>query len=414
MPEELERKALELGWEKGLVRRALELRIGAHQIEFWQEQQQRSNEGVLELLERREQLMFGTLRVREATGDDDEALAEMYANSPEEIGDWEVTTERSPNPFAQLWLQEHTNMQVLEDRGVILAASAHSTRNTIIGGRRVSAHVQTGFRVRQEARGLGYSHALRMAEGPARSWYGMFTYYYVRLDNTGALEWIKALQPEMVEGLPNTGEGVPGLPVSVYHLTPRPFEGATSAISQAQPSDVPGCVELINQSHHGLDLFRPYTVEFLRARLDGPVAGLQPDFHSHVYGWEDFYVLEEDGRVIACAGLWDRGNDMREVWRHRETGERRTVASTALMDFGYAEGREDAMAQLVNHLAGETAELGRDSLIAPLQFAPQLVEELEPHDPRAETRALQFQIEPDISELEGISLSRPYTDLAYW
>jgi hypothetical protein len=81
----------------------------------------------------------------------------MYADSPEEIGDWEVTVERGPYPFAQFRLQEHVAITVLEDRGVILAATCDSSRNAIVGGEKTSVHIGSAWRVRKTARGKGYS-----------------------------------------------------------------------------------------------------------------------------------------------------------------------------------------------------------------------------------------------------------------
>ena len=413
VPEELQRKARELGWDEGLVRRALELRVGMHQIEFWQQFENMSKENVIRLLDRRERLMFGTMRVREVVSDDDEALAEMYAHSPEDIGDWQVTTERSPNPFAQLRLQENTNMVIMEDRGVILGAHAHSTRNSIVSGTRLSVHVQTAFRLREEVRGLGLSHLLRMSEGPACSWFGMFNYYYMRSQNLGAYGWIKSYRPDYADALGEAENAVPGLPATVYHITPHsPVPDAD--VREANPAELEQCVDVINRTHDGLDLFRPYTAEFLRTRLDGPAASLQPDHHSPVYGWKDFCVLEQNGEILACAGLWDRGRDLREVWQHKETGESRVVASTALLDFGYAEGHEDALARVIAYYAGRTSELERDTLIAPLEHLPGVLERLAGYDPEPEARVIQFQVDTNVPELADVNLKRPYTDLAYW
>ena len=63
---------------------------------------------------------------------------------------------------------------------------------------------------------------------------------------------------------------------------------------------------------------------------------------------------------------------MREVWRHKETGEVRSFDCTALLDFGYAEGREDAMLRLIQHFIGLTHDLGRSYLVAPLEQLPDL------------------------------------------
>ena len=177
VPDELLRAAREKDWPEGLVRRALELRVPRTDVEWWLTHNADRRDRFEQYLGSRERVMFSTLRVREATWQDDEALADLYANSPEEIGDWEVTVERSPYPFAQFRLQEHPNIQVVEDRGIILAAAAHSGRNTIVGGKRVTAHVASAWRVRKECRGQGFSNLLRSFGGPACAWYGIVNYW---------------------------------------------------------------------------------------------------------------------------------------------------------------------------------------------------------------------------------------------
>ena len=135
---------------------------------------------------------------------------------------------------------------------------------------------------------------------------------------------------------------------------------STSAIAQARASgsateaDLPACLKLINRTHKGADLFRPYTMEFLEIRLNDPCWGPKPPFWNQVYGWKDYYVLEEDGRIVACGGLWDKGENVREVWRHKETGEIEDDRLDGAVDFGYAAGREDAMVRLIEFFTGKT------------------------------------------------------------
>src|SRR2546423_6173942 len=115
-PEDFVRRAAGRGWPEGLLQRALDLRINRGDIDFWLKNKRQKIERIQRYLDDRELLMSGTLRVREATWSDDEGVAELYADSPEEIGDFEVTVERSPYPYAQFRLQEHVNIQILEDR----------------------------------------------------------------------------------------------------------------------------------------------------------------------------------------------------------------------------------------------------------------------------------------------------------
>jgi hypothetical protein len=401
------------GWPEDFVQRALNLRVPRFDIEYWLTHDRVQLERITAFLDTRERIMFGTMRVREATWSDDDALADLYANAPEDIGEWEVTVERSPYPFAQFRLQEHPNIQVVEDRGVVLAAAAHSGRNTIIGGVQVSAHIASAWRVRRECRGQGISNMLRMFGGPGCAWYGAVNYWYIRDGNQGALGWITALRDDLREQA--AGGELPGRALTVQHFPARPFDGDAAGIRSATPDDAASCIALINRTHGGQDFFRPYSEEFLRSHLDDPFWGPKPFFWQQVYTWDNFFVVEEDGCIVACAGLWDRGKNVRERWRHKTSGDERVVDSAALMDFGYAEGREDAMARLAGYLIGRTHELSRSDLMVPLEQLPALAARLAPYEPAPEVR--RFCVDQPFED-EGFTLkvnvTRPYTDLAYW
>jgi hypothetical protein len=388
-PEELQQAAREQGWPEGLLDRACELRVRRSEIDRWLRRGMGYWRRAQKLLDRRERLIGGTLRVREATWKDDEAIADLYANSPENVGEWELTVERSPYPFAQFRLQENASIQVIEDRGVILAAISHSARNTLVGAKRVTVQIESAWRTREDARGQRLGRLLRTEPRRALGWEALATYYYRR-------------------------QGGRKQRAATVHCFPsRPFSGQTDGIRLARRSDARRCVALVNRTHRGLDLFRPYTGEYLQGKLDDTYWGPKPDSWVAVYGWQDYYVLEETGRIIACAGLWDRGRHVREVWRHKTAGKSRVVENTALMDFGYAEGREDVMARLIAYLIGATHDLGRGQLMAPLQFLPSVVEALAGYEPVKETRPIYWQATGAAKAL-NVTLTRPYVDLAYW
>jgi hypothetical protein len=201
---------------------------------------------------------------------------------------------------------------------------------------------------------------------------------------------------------------------TVYCFAARSFAEDAGGIRLARPPDTRSCIELINRTHQGLDLFRPYSEEYLQGKLDDSCRGPEPESRPAVYGRQDYYLLEENGRIVACGGLWDKGKHVREVWRHEVSGERRVIESTALLDFGYADGREDAMARLIGYLIGVTDGLGRHQLMAPLEFLPSLARQLASYEPVTEKRALYWQPDKVLKELGLTMLARPYTDLAYW
>jgi hypothetical protein len=118
--------------------------------------------------------------------------------------------------------------------------------------------------------------------------------------------------------------------------------------------------------------------------------------------------LLNNGAIVACAGLWDRGRDLRERWRHRETGDERVVSIAALLDIGFAEGHEDELGALVEKLIGVTHSLGRDYLIVPLEALPRVEALLARNRPVRETRYLQWRAEKP-------SITAPmHVDLVYW
>jgi hypothetical protein len=203
------------------------------------------------------------LTVRMATWEDDERLSDLFANSSERLGDWDVFVERSPNPFAQHRLQDNAQVRLIVDRGVALGASAQAGRSSLVGGQRLSVAWIGGWRVRNGFRRNGYAGMLLSTPGPASGVFGMLTYWYVRFENGTAHEWIAG----RVEGGDVVGTRAMGkLTATVHHLDPA--AGRTDPrVRPITPDDVPRCVELINATHAGLDLFRPFRADAFEDRL---------------------------------------------------------------------------------------------------------------------------------------------------
>jgi hypothetical protein len=353
-----------------------------------------------------ERLLLGTMRFRQLTFADNEAFCELWAESPEQIGDWEVTVERGPNGFASFELQERPVLNGLFDGGQLVACVSFSLRHTFVGGERISVRYGQAMRVHKDHRGHAYAHWVRSL--PWAIGMHMSTrvqYDYIRSHNMTMERWNKKFMPS-VDSVPKREGDVPGIPVTVLQLPARASTGESIGIRQVRPADYERCAELINRTHGGRDLFRPYTREWLMDRLEfdiPPGAQWQPP-----YAATDYRVLEQQGDIVACAGLWDRGRDLRERWRHGESGQERTVASTFLLDFGFEAEADDAMASLIEHLVGVTHELGRDYLVAPLEYLPEVAARLEKLGGSDETRYLQWRA-------DSPRLTTPaHLDLSYW
>ena len=411
VPADLEALAQEREWPDGLLRQATDLRVPRDYVRACLEDPQFEPGRLAWELDTLRRTFDGPLRVREATWRDGEAVADLYANSPEGVGDWRLDVHRGPNPFAAFRLQEHPNLQLVECRGVVLGAAAHASRNSIVAGQRLSVHFISAWRVREGFRGYGLANVLQMSAGPAMGWFGVVTYWYERIGNTSQ-GWLDKIKERSDAGDELTAS-VHAIPAGASTDGLASSDGLS--LRPVRPDDLPRCVELVNRTHVGLDLFRPYTVEFLETHLDDPTWGPKPSFWSPVFGWDDYVVVEDrTGTVVACGGLWDRGRDLREVWSNEHTGEHRTIEATALLDWGYEAGRSDAMVALLRSFLERTARLGRTHLLAPLEHTPDVADLVVPLRPELEVRRVRSMTYQDDAVRVEAELTRPYTDLAYW
>jgi hypothetical protein len=355
-----------------------------------------------------QRLTIGDLRGREVTEADNDAFCDLWENSPEEIGDLEITVLRGPDGFAQFRLQRNVHLQVIADGNVLVACVGWSRRNVVIAGQRVSVSYGQALRVHKDYRRMGLGDAVRTISGAMNaSAPSIAQYDIMRSGNFAVVDWWKKYVPEFFEGTPQREGEVPGLPITVSQIPSSSDCARSPNVRPARREDLAQCVALVNRTHSGLDLFRPYSEESLEDSLDEGYWGARAPWYPSAYSWRDFHVLEVAGRIRACAGLWDRGRDLRERIRNRKTGLERTLAGAALLDWGFAAGAEDAMAELVGDLLHRTRALGRDFLSAPLDHAPELAKRLESLEPAPETRYLRWSH-------PTLAIERPYTDLRWW
>ena len=407
-PADLVARAKERGWPDDLLPRLMALRFPIWKIGEGLHSDFPTVDMMVAQVTDRERLANG-LMVRQATWEDDERLIDLFANSLERLGDWDVTVERSPNPYAQQRMQENAQVKVVVDRGVALAVSSQTGCSSYVAGEQISVCWMGGWRVRNGFRRHGFSNLLLNMPGSSANIFGMLTYWYVRVENSTANSWIA----KTVE----TSDGVRAfekLTATVHHLDASTGGTPDSRVRPVKPEDLARCVELINTTHHGLDLFRPYSVDFLEARMHDLFWGPKPHFVPEVYGWADMHVLEENGEIVACGGVWDRGRDSREWWKHRETGEERIVDTACLMDFGFAPGHEQAAAALIDNHLMIASSLGRTWLSVALEHHPNVLALLDHTAPRPETRTLETMgFATDQLKITA-TVTRPYTDLGYW
>jgi hypothetical protein len=411
LPDDLQASVEAASWPDGLIDRVLALRRDRNEIRAWLDNGFPTPEMLEGWVETQELLLDSPLVARQATWEDSGLLVDLCVNAPEQVGDWTVTVERGPNPYAQLRLQEHPNVIVLEDRRVALGMAVHSVRNSYIAGEKTSVHQMSGWRIRDGFRGLGLSRILQSAAGPGVSWFGLVTYWFVRSGNASST-WIDKVVADIADRPAGFGQETDALGATVTYFGHPDLGERSSKVRPVADDDYEICIGLINRTHRGLDLFRPYSEDYFDERMSDPGWGPKPSFYDAIYGRADYRVLEVDGEVVACAGLWDRGRDVRETWSKGD--ERFTMDPAAMMDFGFAAGHESSMAELLTHLLAEAGELGRSGLLAALEYVPEVAELVEHLTPTVETRELHVMPFTSPSLTVDLPINRPYIDLAYW
>jgi hypothetical protein len=413
--EALTKIAKERGWSDELTRRIAEARVPLSSLYSWTWFGLSPDQTAAQL-GWYERMTTGDLRGRDANYADNEEFSALWSDSPEEIAGWEIIVERGPDAFAQFKLQQNVQIPILLRGPEIIACCGFSRRKVLIDGCPFSVQYGQALRVRRAYRRMGYGDQVRRLEMPpglARPAVGQ--YDIMRSQNFAVVNWWQKYNPQFFENTPTREGAVPGLSISISQFPANARSDDDPAIRPVRSEDLAACAALINRTHAEMDLFRPYSAEFLEDVLDEGFWGERPrltgnpqkDWWKSVYGWTDYFVLEEAGRIRACGGLWDRGRDMREQWRRIGGDEHRSIAITCVLDFGYDDGAEECMARLLRWMSGRSHELGRDYLAIPIEHLPKLVAMMDKSRPELDTRALRWGLkEPPIT--------RPYTDLRYW
>src|SRR5258707_12064804 len=162
--EELSRIAKERGWPPDLTQRVAAMRVPIAELNSWG-WSGLSLEQTAAQLAWHERLTSGDLRGRDAAYTDNDAFSDLWADSPEEIGEWEIPVERGPDAFAQFKLQENVHLPVLALGPQLIACCGFSRRTVLIAGRRVSVVYGQALRVRRSARRMGYGDQVRRLGG---------------------------------------------------------------------------------------------------------------------------------------------------------------------------------------------------------------------------------------------------------
>ncbi len=159
VPEELRAIAKERSWSEATLVKVARAKVPLSELRNWA--WMLPEERVEVQLGWHERLRHGDLRGRQATMWDNEAFSELWLNSPDRIGDWEITTDRIPDAFAQYKLQENVTLSVFAVGNGLVACVGWSRRNVYVAGKRITVTFGQALRGHDSARRQGYGDQVR-------------------------------------------------------------------------------------------------------------------------------------------------------------------------------------------------------------------------------------------------------------
>jgi GNAT superfamily N-acetyltransferase len=277
--------------------------------------------------------------VRPATAADSDAIISLELRSALVLGDVEELFDRSPDALACCRIQDGCRVIVAEMGGRVVGLMAGVVfRPLIEGQRRTLVHIHRA-RVDPVFRHHGVAMALsgalfswsaeRGAEGPC---------YAIAPGNATSLSFVE-------RGGGRWPRNLALLDIDVSQATP----GAAEPIAEKQ---LPEAVDLINATHAGENFFEPLTVDSLRARLS----------RDRAYGLANLRGLFAGGALIAVAGVLDKGANTERIRIDRASGRETRSRSAAVVDWGYAPGRQGQFVELLDCLAADARALDRTTL----------------------------------------------------
>lgn len=212
-------------------------------------------------------------------------------------------------------------------------------------------------------------------------------------------------------GYSNMGE-FKSFAISVYKKTnmTQKFE-----IARINKNDIPDVVNLINSFYTGRAHFIPYTSESFESYVNGIPA----------YGLENFWVVKDGGKIVACAGLWDWSvlgdfcyikvpfiwKVMRAVFGFlslfskmpKIPAEGEYFKTHYITDHAFEPKSSDAMLNLIGHFNNILFDAKRDFFVVMLDPSDPLFEKIKKFKPQIDTmyvfaKALEREL-PELNPL---------------
>ncbi len=272
------------------------------------------------------------LEVREATEADAPILADIERRCPIVLGDTHVHFDRGTDYFAFARLMEDCAIGIASVDGIPAAVSCGTKHRVRIGGviRPIVTVVHLRVLPEHQRKGL-WGAANRILDKYWKTVDG--SHAYISVDNAG-----------MQHGFINTPNKWSILAFRVQLGCAALAGPAAGRI--ATSADAPTIVQLLNSFHGREEMYVPYTVESLRARMERA---------PELYSWDKVWMT--DGAIV---GVWPAGKSLRVV--SETNGVRTESLRGVVLDYAFKPGAEREFEALLRAACGWIHKSGMDTL----------------------------------------------------
>jgi hypothetical protein len=266
------------------------------------------------------------LEVRRATEADATALAEIERRCPIVLGGSSVYFDRGDDYFAFTRLMEDATVGIAFVDGKPAAVSCAAKHRVRIGGVIHPIITVAHLRVMPEHQRKGLWGAVNRA----------FDHYWKDVDGSNA--YVSVRNAAMQHGFVNTPNKWPVTALRIQLACDQ--RAGPSAGKPATQADAPRLLEILNATHKREEMYLPYTMDSLSARLERA---------PKLYTWRNLWLT--DGALV---GVWPAGDSLKVV---TESKNGRTESRRGLvLDYGFLPGAERELEALLRAWCTTLAE----------------------------------------------------------
>ena len=225
------------------------------------------------------------MKIREATPDDNDELIQLQTKCPQGTT-LIASTVNTPDFFARAKAYEIYKVYVAIDNNRIVGSGACAFRDVTLGGsiRRV-AHTFQHF-VHPEYRRRGVASQIHNSiEDYITQQGAVLSYGYILEENIPSMGFFERQGWKRHHILT-----MRGIPV----FTEMSIE-SKAGIRLISSDDLNAVSELINKTWEGYELYEPVSAETFAEQVN----------RTPAYSFDNIFVLEDHGEILACLGFWD-------------------------------------------------------------------------------------------------------------